>query len=364
MENRDTTRRGSRAVGALLWGALGLTIVGCVIMVATMKQAARRRTVPAVPKEASVPVRTMDVAPRSMPDTLRLPGRIEPANDVLLSAEKPGPIVMLGADEGDSVTAGQVLLRVDDRTWKAILERAQVEKRDAERDRERWAELKKAGAVSESDFDAIDRRLRLATAAVEEAQAQMDHCEIRSPIAGVVEERSVEVGEHVGEGTPCFRIVDATRVKILIDIPEKDVRYIAPGRKVELRVPALEGRIFTGEVAFVSSAAAAQSNSFRTELTAGNPDGLLRGGMLVEAEIVRRVRADIIVVPLAAVVPRRGEHVVFTVREGRALRHTVKIDSIAGQEAALSAGLEAGEKLVIDGQRLLSDGAGVEVRNE
>jgi multidrug efflux pump subunit AcrA (membrane-fusion protein) len=93
-----------------------------------------------------------------------------------------------------------------------------------------------------------------------------------------------------------------------------------------------------------------------------DPDSRLRAGMIAEVALVRGVAEQAIVLPLAAVVPHKGDYVVFVVEDGHAVRRLVRIDSFVGHEAVIRSGLSAGERVVIEGQRTLQDGMPVDTR--
>jgi membrane fusion protein (multidrug efflux system) len=242
--------------------------------------------------------------------------------------------------------------------------RAEIEKSDAEKEQRRWEDLEKTGAVSDSDLDSIRRRSDLADVALAEATVYLSKCILESPVRGIVDDRYVESGEYVAEGAPLFRVVEVDTVKMVIDVPEQDVLAAEAGREVPFTVSAYPDRTFTGRVSFVSLVASSGSNSFRTEVLVGNADGSLRPGMITEASLVRGTRERAAIVPFSSVVPEKGEHVVYVAEEDRAVRRLVKIDTMLGHEVVLSSGVEAGDALVVDGQRGLQDGALVDVVEE
>ena len=308
-----------------------------------------------------MPVRVRVVEARDITDTVVLPGRIEPFANIRLSAEKAGRVVELLADKGEAVKAKQVLLKVNDSMWRNTLARAELVSRDAERDYRRWEQLKKTGSVADSDFDAVARAKDLARVALDQARTDVSNCLIRTPVPGVVDDRYVDVGEYVHEGGPVLKVVDIDRVKLILDVPERDVLNVKVGQEVSFSLSALPGREFAGKVTFVSSAADASSNSFRAEVTTVNNDHAMKGGMIAEAPLARGTRKGVIVLPIAAVMPRKGEHVVFVVESGRAVRRVVIVEPISGHEAVVSSGLESGETVVVEGHRSLQDGLSVEI---
>lgn len=345
----------ARKASLFIWGIL-LVLVGLSVLLAVFRP-------PPEPvsgeREKAVPVRTIVVSARDVEDIIRLPGRVEPVQEARLAAQRAGQIVEVLADKGQAVKEGQILLRLDSRLWAAAKRRAEIEARDAARDLKRWRELEKTGAVSASDFEAIQRRREAADIALEEAEVMLSQCEVRAPFSGEIVDRLVEVGDYANEGQPVIHMVRLDRVKVAFDVPELDSGALQPGQTKTFTLAALPGREFAGQITFLSRQAARASNSFPAELEADNADGALKAGMIAEVAMVRRLRAGAVAVPLAAVMPRKGEHYVFTVANGRAVRKRVLLGDLIGSEAVLEGGLSVGERLVVEGHRGLQDGMAV-----
>ena len=341
--------------GVLAWGGLGMVVVLIVLFGALKKPPEKTEAEP----EKPVAVRTLAIEPRTVEDALLLPARVEPLQEAHLGAERAGRVVELPVDKGQAVEAGQVLLRLDDRLWAAAVRRAEIEARDAERDLRRWKELEKTGAVSGSEYESVQRRQESAEIALDEARTMLAQCAVRAPFAGVVVDRLVEEGDYANEGQAVLRLIRLDRAKLLFDVPEQDIGALQVGQRKTFTLAALPGREFAGEIAFVSSQAERESNSFPVELAVDNADGALKAGMIAQVSLVRRERAGAVVVPLAAVVPRKGEHFVFAVENGHAVRKRVQIAALIGAEAVLESGVAAGERIVVEGHRGLQDGMAV-----
>lgn len=342
-----------RAASVIVWCCV-LLVVAAIVLLALMEKP-EEETPDA--EEKPVAVRTMRIEARRLPDVLVVPGRLEPVSDVVVAAEKGGRIVDANLEKGDSVTEGDIIAKIDDRLWQATLNQAEIELREAVKERKRWEALKSSGAVSTSEFERIQTRLDLAEVALEQAKVHLSQCSFRCPVQGVVEDRYVDVGEYVAEGQPVGRVVDASTLKLVSDIPEKDVLAISQGDSIPFTVASLPGGAFTGKVSFVASTGSPGSNSYKTELIVLAESGRLKPGMIAELSATRRIREDAIVVPLVAVVPKKGEHIVFVSNGSRAEARSVNLETIIGREAVLSEGVEVGDKMVVEGQRTLHDGA-------
>jgi len=340
-----------------LWGLLALSIAAIIVLVLVKKAPETSEATGQKP----VSVRVLTVSPRELPDTVSLPGRIEAFVQAELAAEKAGRVESIAVEKGDSVEKGQLLMQVDDSIWRTGLKRAEVEQREAARDLGRWEALKESGAVSDSELDGARTRMDLAEAALEEYRTHVAKCRIESPMRGIVNDRFVDEGEYIGEGAAALQVVDIDTVKLMVNIPEKDILSVSEDDRIEFRVNSLADRVFTGRVAFVSLLADPQANVFEIEIRADNPGHDLRPGMIAEVSLARATYRDAIAVPLSAVIPRKGEHVVFLAEGGHAVLRVVRLHSIVGRDAVLTGGLSAGDRLIVEGHRVLEDGAVIDI---
>ncbi len=337
------------------------TIIAFMLVLVALSMVLRRAIEEEeAPPERPIPVHTMVVERRDVSDRVHLPGRIDPDLRAHLAVAKGGVIVEVLADKGDAVEEGQLLLRIDDRTWRAMLAQAEIELREAEKDERRWRELVETGAVSASDFDAVRTRAERARVQADDARTHVEQCEVRSPATGRINARLVEVGEYAPEGGAVFELVVNDPVRLTLDVPERDIGALALGDELAFRVLVLGDDERTGKITHISEAASPLNNSFRVQATVPNPDRRLRPGMIATAVIERARREGAVLAPLSAVIPRRGEHFVFVADEDRAVRRLVRIDRILGTEAVLASGLSEGDELIYEGHRELIDGAAIE----
>lgn len=356
---KESSVKRSRRSSVILWSSI--TLMGLLVVLSLILHPRKKATPP--PEEKAFPVQVVSITPRTIDDSLRLPGRLEPSLRTRLATDKGGRVTEISADRGARVTAGQILLRIDDRVWRTHFEQAEIEWREAVKDFDRWEPLNQTGAVSAGEFDAVRARRDRAAAMREQTALQVKQCEVRSPVAGVINDRYVEVGEFAPEGAAVLELLVTDPMKLIARIPESESVVLQPGALLPFSVATLGSAVHTGTVSHVADAAAPQDNSFRVEALAPNHDGRLKGGMIATVDLPRGRRDNAIIVPLAAVIPRKGEYFVFLARDDRAERRLVRIDRIIGSEAVLSSGLAAGDLLIVEGHRTLVDGARIEQVN-
>lgn len=347
--------RGAIQAHSIRYGLLAalLLIVSGIVFLALMPSRPER---PPQAASAAVPVAIEVAIETNVPEIVRYPGIVQAQTAVSLAVEGAGRIVELLADKGENVAAGGLLLRLDSRSQAAAVEQARVNVRESTNDFARLEGLRGTGAVSASDFDSAQARKQRAEIALTEAQVALSKCEVRTPISGVVVDRPVEVGEFVSPGTLAFKVSNVDRVKVVLDLPERDVFVVTNGLRIPFSVESLGEREYTGTVTYVAAAAEPLSNTYRTEILTDNPDLILKAGVIVRARLIRRTIPGAVTVSLGAVIPDKGQYVAFVVEDGVAVRRIVRLAAVVDDRAVISEGVRPGERLVVEGQRLISDG--------
>lgn len=346
-----------RTKGRGLYSVLFVLLAGIVVVVLLIvwKRPARSD----VPAEALIPVRTLVLAPADLPEIVFYTGLVEADRAVTVAAEQAGRVVEMQAEKGDAVTPGQSLLVLDSSSHTLRVDRADAAYRQATNDLRRAQELRQTGALPDSDYENMLTRAELASIALREARLDLDRCVVRAPVAGVIQDRFAEKGQYLAPGMPAFRIVGADRVKVTVDLPERDVYALRVGDPVSFTVDALAGRTFEGTIRFVAPAADSRSNTFRVEIAADNADGLLKPGVIVRVRLTRRILQGALSLPLTALIPEKGLHVAYVLVNGHAVRREVRLQAMVADRAVVSEGLRAGDRVIVEGHRQVSDGSPV-----
>jgi membrane fusion protein (multidrug efflux system) len=180
-----------------------------------------------------------------------------------------------------------------------------------------------------------------------------------SAIEGLREDRAVEVGEYVKPGVPLFTLVSLDSVKLVLDIPETDVFAARSGQDILFTVDGLRDLVVTGRVTFVASVADARSNTFRVEAIAPNAGRRLKPGVIGKVPFTRRMLTGAVNVPMLALIPDKGLHIAYVVENGCAVRRQVKIAGMVNNLAVIAEGLKPGDKVILEGHRLVADGSPV-----
>ncbi|MGE4553304.1 MAG: efflux RND transporter periplasmic adaptor subunit [Desulfovibrionaceae bacterium] len=329
----------------------------------TPAAAAQSPAAPAVKEQPAVPVQVAVVAPVRLEDVLTLPGKTLAISDVTISAERGGPVEWIGPKEGDAVAKGEVIARVDTAALAAELSRAKAAYDLAAKQAQRRQELRSQGVLSTEELDKANNDHAAADSDLKQAQVDLEHGLIRSPVDGTINDLMVDPGEYVAPGDPVAEIVDIRRIEVEMEAPELDVRYLNAGTQARVTVDAYPDAVWAGQVTFVAYKADETTKTFRVKVLVDNADGRIRPGMLARVSVLRRVVEDAVTAPLHALVDRGGERLVYVVTaEGKALGRPVQIGVIGADRVQIVSGLEPGDRLIVSGQNAVEDGMRVEVR--
>ncbi len=344
-----------------------IAVTGIVIRNGRMQQpTAKAEQVSTVGKKA-VNVALQVLKPESVEETFTLPGTLEAWEDITLSLEQPGPIVWIGPSEGDWLKAGDEILRIDKEALLAQLDRNGTDYDIREKQLERADSLLEEKLISERERDEVYQAFQSAKTELTETRIALEKSTLESPIDGILDRLLVDRGEYGNVGTPAAVVVKIDKLKVLVDVPEKDVPYTKAGQSVVVLPAEVDGGGNIGrpgKIIHVSYLANEMTRTYRTKVEIDNSDRYLRPGMIVRVKFVRRVIDDTIVIPLYAVIDKDGQKFVFVVENDSAVRRQVRLGPIINGKVVVFGGIQEGEQLVVKGQQLLADGGPVRVVEE
>ena len=297
-------------------------------------------------------------------DILLLPAVAEAYEDILLAARNDGTVEWLGPREGQSVRKGQEIARIDAIVLVQILRSAEAAEKLAEVSFKRTQDLTSKNVVSAGELDTARSRLDQARAATAIARQNFEDATLLSPIDGVVDDVRPDVGEFVKRGETVARLVDVSRIKMNLHVPERDIGRFRPGQQSAVMRPEPYEGVTTGTITRIALVADDPSKTFLMEVTLDNPDGAFRPGMITKAQLIRRNHTNALVIPAFSVLPTENGPIVYVEENGVTRARRVEIGIRRGMEFEISKGLKPGDRLIVAGQRNLSDGSPVRVVRE
>jgi len=370
-------------------GPIGLVALVAVLAAALLSGCRKETT----NQPTLVPVRTAAVQTIATDVGNTYSANIQPYQQVDLAFKSNGYLASIrqvtdadghirNVDQGDYVTKGTVLAKVqpDDYQQKLAQAQAQLDKAQADHERaklsfERMSALYKVGAATKPDYDdtrAQDQSTQAAVdnakASIAEAQIALGYCELRAPFDSWVLKRNVDVGTLVSAATPGFTLADTRTVKAVFGVPDTAIGRIKLGSPQTVTTEALPSP-FSGHVTAISAAADPKSRVYSVEVRIDNPQNLLKAGMIASLTIGASSPAGgVTVVPISAVVrsPSNLSGFAVFVADGTgdtAKVHTqdVTLGNTYGNMIAVRSGVNIGDRVVTSGTNMIKNGDEVRI---
>jgi multidrug efflux system membrane fusion protein len=238
----------------------------------------------ALESEAAVPdVRVATLTAQPMTDELVLYGQTKADRKAEIRAETRGRVVKVVADDGDRLQAGDEILALDrsDRPARLREARALLAQRQIEYDAA--SKLAQKGFKAKTQLAAAEAALEAARAAVAAMEEDIDDTVIRAAFDGIIDQRTVDLGDYVDPGDRVALIVDVDPIRVTAAVSERDVSKVEPGSKGTARL--VTGEQVEGTIGYVASVADAATRTFRVELDVPNPMGRIVEGATAELHV-------------------------------------------------------------------------------
>jgi membrane fusion protein, multidrug efflux system len=303
-------------------------------------------------------------------------GTLEPDREAVLRAQVSGSVLQTYADQGQAVSPGTVLARIDASgiqdaytSARAGLVSARNAADVAAKDLARNEKLLTAGAIAERDIDQSRRASIAAQAALEDANSRLATAEkayrsttVTAPFGGVVSERPVSAGDVVQPGTALFTVVDPSSMRLEASVPAEQLASIRIGVPVNFTVSGYPGREFVGRITRINPTADPTTRQVRIYVSIPNEGRALVGGLFANGRMSTATKMGL-VVPQSAVDVRGSIPFVMRVKQGKAEKAPVKIgltDKTSETIEVLS-GLQAGDTLLMGAAMGITPGTPIKI---
>jgi multidrug efflux system membrane fusion protein len=337
------------------------------------------------PVKESVPVTVGTAARQDVPVEVRAIGHVEPYSTVQLKARVGGEVTKVGFKDGEDVQKGQLLFQIDPRPYEALLAQARAQ---LERDRamakwsedevKRYAGLVQKDYVTREQFDSTRSNAAAAMAtvkadeaAVENARLQLSYCAVTAPISARAGSVLVYPGNQVkgNDDKPLVVLNQIQPVYVSFAVPESSLdairRHTGPGQKLPVAASASgdPSHAETGELTFLDNTVDPTTGTILLKATFSNQNEVLWPGEYVDVVLRLATEPGAIVVPSQAVQTGQAGQYVYVVKNDLTVEsRPVKVSRTHGSLSVVANGLQAGERVVTDGQLRLSPGAKVEIK--
>jgi len=351
---------------------LGLTLAAALILPAIagcgQEEPAHKA---AATEQLHIKAQTTTVQMKKLPVLAHFPGSVITSDQVGISSRMMGYVRSIEVHEGQSVKKGQVLLTIDPTDVvggidqaKAGVSKAKAALSDAKANFERFKSLYDQKAVPKQRFEQMQTAYRVAQsnyaaaqAALKQAEAQLDYAKIRAPFAGTITSRSVDPGQLAYPSKPLLMLQSGGHRQIQVQVNDQAYATLKPDEQVQVTYTDFNGKDhgFTGPVERMVAASDPVTHTHTVKI--GVPDDVdLRSGYYVTVTI-RVTSKQGIELPPSAIHHRAGLTGVFVVdKAGRAWFRLVRTGSVNAHGRVILAGLDAGERVVVNASDRLENG--------
>ena len=309
---------------------------------------------------------------------LTVVGNLIGLQTVDIAPRTAGRLLSVNVQLGDRVRRGQVLAKVEDReiveqvrqaeasqeVSKATIRQREADLKVAELNFERSKNLFQRQLLAKQSLDDAESRYMAAVAQFDLSKAQLNQNDSRlqelkinlqntsvtSPVDGFVGKRSVDPGAMVNTNTAIASVVDISRLRLVVNVVEKDLRMVSPGDPAEVEVDAYPGEKFHGKIARVAPVLDPATRTAAMEVEIPNGDNKLKPGMYARINLTVEDRKDALVVPKNAVIDFESKRGVWSPNdENRATFTAVTLGIEGGDNIEILSGLKVGDQFVTTG---------------
>jgi RND family efflux transporter MFP subunit len=357
-------------------------------------------------------VKTAAVAETPFGETVTANGTLAAFDQTTVSVKVPGRLSAISVDLGSVVRRGQKIAQLDVRDYQLRVQQAEAALQQARArlglspqgnddridpentstvrqaravydearfNRDRAARLVEQGVIAKAEFDSANATFKVAEgryqdayeevrnrqgmlaqrkSELELARQQLKDTGVVAPLDGVVQEKTASVGEYLAAGAPVVNIVKMDPLRLRAEIPERESRTVRTGQDVRVTVEG-DTNVYLGKIMRLSPVIAEQNRVLMVEADVRN-NGTLRPGSFAHAEIVTNDAKMAVTVPNNAIVTFAGIEKVIIVQNGKALERPITTGRRGNEFTEIVAGINVGEKVVVDPGNLQS-GQAVEV---
>jgi len=304
-------------------------------------------------------------------------GALYPNEQTIISAQVTGPVLQVIGDFGDSVAAGQILLKIDPREYQlkveseqAAADQANARLANARSDYERAQRLHADDLMSTAQFDEASSKIKVAQADAEAAekslklaQKKLSDTEVSAPFKGCIQKRMVSLGEYVNPGDKLYQFIAIDPMKLRAPMPERFVPMAHVGMEISLSVDVSPNRAYAGRVKRIAPALDETSRTLLIEAEVPNPDGSLKPGYFAHVNVALGEDRGLFV-PAAALLRYAGVTRVFVIENGVARSREVQTGDQLGPQIEILKGLKPGDRVATSETDRLADGTPVDAKSD
>ena len=300
---------------------------------------------------------------------VELQGSVETKKNVVITPEMPGILTRVYVKEGDNVTKGQLLAKIDDGGLSQQIASMQIQADLAKTTYDRQKRLWDQQIGSEIQFLQAKSTYESTVESIKQLKQQLAKSNVRAPFSGVIDDVITEQGNVVAAGqTQLIRLVNLSDMYIQTDVPESYITSIVEGKEVEVVFPVL-GTSVMSSVRQTGNFINPANRTFKVEIAVPNKDKTIKPNLTARLKINDYTSTNAILIPQSIISENaQGDQYVYVIKEKEgdnavANQTIIETGKTQGDKIEVLAGLEPGAELIVEGARSVKNQQSVKIKN-
>ncbi len=306
-----------------------------------------------IQKEKGIPVKTVKLAKSNLEIWKDYPANLMGEKQIKVFGMLPDKLEQIKISTGDEVKKDQVLASYSISNPKAKYKQAKIQFETVEKTYLRMKKVYESGGISKQKLDEIKAKYDVSQ---ENLNAIDKMVYIKAPIGGVVTEIYPEIGQMVTPSSPICKIAQINKLKAKVFVDENEINSLKKGQMVKVVWNNQKDKSYQGIIEKISLSVNPKERGFKVEIAIDNADLSLKPGLFVTVYINTFKKENILKVDRNAILKQDGKNFVFVAKDGIAHKKEISLGLSSGTDVELTAGVAAGEEIIVEGQTLVSDG--------
>jgi len=312
-------------------------------------------------KTVIFPVTIVQAESQLLNQLIQVNGVFNPAHALNFLSEQSGRITQVSIREGQHVTKGQLIAKIDDEQLLIDLELANATLEKARVDLTKYEGMLAGNATTKQQIEELKMQVKSAEARVSTLKRQLRATKIVSPISGVVNKFYLELGSFVSPGANVAEIIDISQLKMKASLLDRDVVRFKVGQTISVKPDLYPNSPRNGRISYIASKADASRNYAVEIELANNAKEPLKAGMTGVVEFEMAEERQAMMLPIQCIVGGLQDPQVYIVVNNKAVKRNIETGYIQGDFVEVLGGLSPQDKVVRTGQLNIADGSKVEI---
>lgn len=310
---------------------------------------------------------------RQFTETSSLVGTLRPYQQVKIYAMESGYVKSINKDIGDLVKANEIVARLENPELKRKLQEveAKYEVKRSIYQRLRLIYDRTPDLTTIEQLEVAEAEYESSKAMLNAVKDQIEFLTVRAPFSGVVTERYVDIGALVQSGLsnssahPIVNIMDISKLRLNIHVPESDVSTLKVGDNLSVIFPELAGETFEASISRIANALDPTTKTMRIEVDISNKDLKFKPGMYARIELVINARSNVLSVPNTAISVEKNQYFIYKVLDEKVVKLSVRLGvQNKNYVEILDSELKSDDQVIVTGKQLISPNMKVEAINK